>query len=107
MVETSGTGARIGWIASSRRNPLDFEPRASDVEYHYASLAASPGRLKGVRAQTRVRQSMACSLGCGLTAFPPLRAMLYNPVRQRPLKTDIPPRFFRLYPLVSKDLFPF
>ena len=52
-------------------------------------------------------QSVSCSLARGLAAFPPLRAVLYNPVRQRPLKTDIPARFFRLYPLVSKDLFPF
>ena len=42
-----------------------------------------------------------------MTAFAPFRAVLDDPIRQGPLKTDIAPLFLRLNPLVPEDLFAF
>ena len=41
--------------------------------------------------------------GGGLTALAPTRAVLDDPLRQRPLKADVVTGLFRLNPLVLKD----
>ena len=42
--------------------------------------------------------------GGGLTALAPTRAVLDDPLRQRPLKANVVPGFFRFNPLVFENL---
>src|SRR5262245_8726500 len=60
------------------------------------SLPDSRDRLKGAGWKLRFFR--------GLPAFAPFGAVLDDPIRQRPLESDVAARLFRLDPLVLEDL---
>jgi hypothetical protein len=61
------------------------------------SFAASPGSVKGTFNLFSVTGDLA--------GFAPARAVLDDPIRQRPLEADVMPGLLRLNPLVPEDFF--
>ena len=62
-------------------------------------FAASLDRFK-----EQIRSIVCCRCLLLLPRFPPLGAMLYDPVGERPFEADIVTGFFRFDPLVLQDL---
>src|SRR5262245_50286990 len=75
------------------------------VSVIHASLATSPGRLKG-RLWATVRSVTVPRVGC-LTTFAPFGTVLDNPIRQGALEADVVSCLFRLNPFMFEDFLPF
>jgi hypothetical protein len=63
------------------------------------SFATSPGSVKGT--------VYLLSVAGDLAGLAPARAVVDDPIRQRPLEADVMPGLLRLNPLVPQNLFAF